>query len=152
MPSSASTPTDRSPREQAGREAAAGNCREPAHREAAVRVVAEVADRLADPERVARIAGVPDNLMHYPGDPQPVWDPLQLSDGHPGVALLYAELAVTGSAPAPAPTWSGPAPGIPPERGAATTSSPEQPGSAAICWPATWRPRGRRRGRRPGPR
>ncbi|NEE24809.1 lanthionine synthetase, partial [Streptomyces sp. SID7982] len=68
MPSSASTPTDRSPREQAGREAAAGNARsssepvdretaagsdrDPAHREVAARVVAEVADRLADPERV----------------------------------------------------------------------------------------------------
>ncbi|WP_307847939.1 lanthionine synthetase C family protein [Streptomyces durocortorensis] len=111
MPSSASTPTDRDPREPAGGEATAGNDRspsepvggeaaartdrEPAHREAAARVVAEVADRLADPERVARIAGAPDNLMHYPGDPQPVWDPLQLSDGHPGAALLYAELAVT---------------------------------------------------------
>ncbi|MFD4005337.1 lanthionine synthetase C family protein [Streptomyces rubiginosohelvolus] len=114
MPSSASTPTDhpprgqagrevtagddRSPSEPGGRETAAGNDREPMHREAAARVVAEVADRLADPERVARIAGVPDNLMHYPGDPQPVWDPLQLSDGHPGVALLYAELAVTDPA------------------------------------------------------
>lgn len=111
MPSSASTPTDRTPREQAGpetatwnshepvgSEAASGNDREPAHRAAAARVVAEVADRLADPERVARIAGVPDNLMHYPGDPQPVWDPLQLSDGHPGVALLFAELAVTDPA------------------------------------------------------
>lgn len=81
-----------------GSEAASGNDREPAHRAAAARVVAEVADRLADPERVARIAGVPDNLMHYPGDPQPVWDPLQLSDGHPGVALLFAELAVTDPA------------------------------------------------------
>ncbi|MFG3407056.1 lanthionine synthetase C family protein [Streptomyces sp. NPDC048142] len=90
MPSPASTPTDRTP--------AAGSPTPtptpgPAHREAAARIVAEVADRLADPERVARIAGVPDNVMHYPGDPQPVWDPLHLSDGHPGVALIHAELA-----------------------------------------------------------
>ncbi|MGW0646026.1 lanthionine synthetase C family protein [Streptomyces badius] len=93
MPSPASTPTDRSPREPAGR-----SSREPVHRGAAARVVAEIADRLADPERVARTAGAPDNLMHYPGDPQPVWDALQLSDGHPGVALLYAELATTDAA------------------------------------------------------
>ncbi|KUO15575.1 lanthionine synthetase C family protein [Streptomyces dysideae] len=67
--------------------------RAPAHRQAAARIVTEIADRLAEPDRVAEIAGVPDNLMRYPGNPQPVWDPLLLSDGHPGVALLFAELA-----------------------------------------------------------
>ncbi|WNF25608.1 lanthionine synthetase C family protein [Streptomyces sp. C11-1] len=80
MPSRAPTPTDRTAA--------------PAHRTAAARVVAGIADRLAEPERVARIAGVPDNVMRYPGAPQPVWDPLLLNDGHPGVALLFAELAV----------------------------------------------------------
>ena len=55
--------------------------------------MAEVAERLADPERVARVAGAGDNLMRYPGDPRPVWGPLLLSDGHPGVSLLFAELA-----------------------------------------------------------
>ncbi|GAA3597895.1 lanthionine synthetase C family protein [Nonomuraea rosea] len=75
MPSPALTPTD-----QTQRRAAAG-------------IVAEIADRLAEPDRVAGIAGAPGNLMRYPGDPQPVWDPLSLSDGHPGVALLFAELA-----------------------------------------------------------
>ncbi|MGW4796233.1 lanthionine synthetase C family protein [Nonomuraea sp. NPDC004297] len=64
-----------------------------AHRRAAAGVVAEIADRLAEPDRVAGIAGAPDNLMRYPGDPQPVWHPLLLSDGHPGVGLLFAELA-----------------------------------------------------------
>ncbi|MDP4511778.1 lanthionine synthetase C family protein [Nonomuraea turcica] len=77
MPSPASTPTDQVP----------------AHRQAAAGIVAEIADRLAEPDRVAEIAGAPDNLMRYPGNPQPVWDPLLLSDGHPGVALLFAELA-----------------------------------------------------------
>lgn len=87
MPSPAPTPTDRVP----------------AHRAAAEQVVAEVAERLAEPERVAEIAAAPDNLMHYPGDPRPVWDPLLLSDGHPGVALLFAELAaVTPAARVPA--------------------------------------------------
>ncbi|WP_228183432.1 lanthionine synthetase C family protein [Streptomyces anulatus] len=84
MPSPASKPADPAPaRRMPG----------PVHRQAATRIVAEIADRLADPERVARIAGAPDNLMRYPGDPQPVWDPLGLSDGHPGVALLHAELS-----------------------------------------------------------
>ncbi|MFD5344125.1 lanthionine synthetase C family protein [Streptomyces anulatus] len=103
MPSPASTPTDRTPAEGApvdgtpadGTHVEVAPTPEPARRQAAARVVAEIADRLADPERVARIASVPDNLMHYPGDPQPVWDPLLLSDGHPGVALLHAELAAT---------------------------------------------------------
>ncbi|MFC4008390.1 lanthionine synthetase C family protein [Nonomuraea purpurea] len=81
MPSPAPTPTDRS------------GSAAPAHRQAAARIVAEIADRLAEPHRVAEIAGVPDNLMRYPGKPQPVWDPLLLSDGHPGVGLLFAELA-----------------------------------------------------------
>lgn len=62
MPSPASTSTDR---------------------EAAARIAAEIADRLTDPERVAAVAAAPDNLMHYPGDPQPVWHPQSLSDGHP---------------------------------------------------------------------
>ncbi|MFI2436692.1 lanthionine synthetase C family protein [Streptomyces sp. NPDC018693] len=77
MPSPAPSPSDRIP----------------AHRERAARTVAEIADRLAEPDRVAEIASAPDNLMRYPGDPQPVWDPLLLSDGHPGVALLFAEPA-----------------------------------------------------------
>ncbi|MET7640726.1 lanthionine synthetase C family protein [Streptomyces sp. NPDC005438] len=65
----------------------------PTHRERAAEVVREVADRLADPEDVAGTAQAPDNLLRYPGNPQPVWNPLLLSDGYPGVALLFAELA-----------------------------------------------------------
>ncbi|WP_369165871.1 lanthionine synthetase C family protein [Streptomyces sp. AFD10] len=101
MPSRAPTPTDRPPHGGGRGQADFRDDRpphEPAHRQAAADVVAEVAERLADPGRVARIAGAPDNLMHYPGDPQPVWDPLQLSDGHPGVALLHAELATGDTA------------------------------------------------------
>ncbi|MFM9441210.1 lanthionine synthetase C family protein [Streptomyces acidiscabies] len=71
MPSPASTSTDR---------------------EAAARIAAEIADRLTDPERVAAVACAPDNLMRYPGDPQPVWHPQSLSDGHPAIALLHTEL------------------------------------------------------------
>ncbi|MEX3106246.1 MULTISPECIES: lanthionine synthetase C family protein [unclassified Streptomyces] len=71
MPSPASTSTDR---------------------EAAARIAAEIADRLTDPEQVAAVASAPDNLMRYPGDPQPVWHPQSLSDGHPALALLHTEL------------------------------------------------------------
>ncbi|UBU09018.1 lanthionine synthetase C family protein [Nonomuraea gerenzanensis] len=66
--------------------------RPPAHRQVAAALVAELAERLAEPDRVAEITAAPDNLMRYPGDPRPVWHPLLLSDGHPGVALLFAEL------------------------------------------------------------
>lgn len=88
MPSSAPTPppSDR---------AATGHPWEPAHRATAARIVTEIADRLTRPQHVAETTGAPDNLMRYPGSPQPVWDPLQLNDGHPGVALLFAELSTT---------------------------------------------------------
>ncbi|MFI7098924.1 lanthionine synthetase C family protein [Streptomyces sp. NPDC050161] len=48
-------------------------------RERAAQVVAGVAERLADPQRVAATADV--------------WHPLGLSEGYPGAALLFAELA-----------------------------------------------------------
>ncbi|MCB5906071.1 lanthionine synthetase C family protein [Streptomyces pinistramenti] len=48
-------------------------------RERAAQVVAELADRLADPRRVAAAADF--------------WHALGLSEGHPGAALLFAELA-----------------------------------------------------------
>ncbi|MEV5237886.1 lanthionine synthetase C family protein [Streptomyces cinnamoneus] len=55
-----------------------------AARDRAGEVVAHVAARLADPAEVAaRCSGAEERL----------WQPLSLSDGHPGVALLFAELA-----------------------------------------------------------
>jgi lantibiotic modifying enzyme len=60
-------------------------------RERAAAVVAAVAADLADPIAVAAIAGVP---VDQPGDlPNQVWRPDSLGDGHPGIALLFAELA-----------------------------------------------------------
>ena len=59
-------------------------------------VVAEVADRLADPEAVARITGATDNVDRPPGQPpSSPWQPTTLVNGHPGIALLFAELAAT---------------------------------------------------------
>ncbi|PWV48519.1 lanthionine synthetase C family protein [Nocardiopsis sp. L17-MgMaSL7] len=60
--------------------------------ERAVRAIEQVAERLADPERTARIAGREDNREPLFG--ASVWAPATLSHGHPGVALLYAELSV----------------------------------------------------------
>ncbi|MEU1376909.1 lanthionine synthetase C family protein [Streptomyces triculaminicus] len=55
-----------------------------ASRERAAEVVAHVATRLADPAEVA---------ARCTGGEERLWQPLSLSDGHPGVALLFAELA-----------------------------------------------------------
>jgi hypothetical protein len=57
----------------------------------AAEAVLLVADRLADPERVAAVAGRPDN--RDPIYDALMWGPLTLSNGLPGVTLLYAELA-----------------------------------------------------------
>ncbi|MEU3708623.1 lanthionine synthetase C family protein [Streptomyces catenulae] len=48
-------------------------------RDRAATTVRELADRLGDPRRVAELSDT--------------WSPLSLSEGHPGVALLFAELA-----------------------------------------------------------
>ncbi|MEU1818854.1 lanthionine synthetase C family protein [Streptomyces roseifaciens] len=55
-----------------------------ATRERAAEVVAHVAALLADPAEVA---------ARCSGGEEQLWQPLSLSDGHPGVALLFAELA-----------------------------------------------------------
>lgn len=56
--------------------------------------VAEIAARLADTDGVRSIVLAPDNLDRPPGvPPRAPWSPLSLSDGHPGLALLFAELA-----------------------------------------------------------
>jgi lantibiotic modifying enzyme len=65
----------------------------PAHRSRATEIVADIASRLTSPGHVADIAAAPGNLLCYPGGDTPVWHPLRLSDGHPGVSLLFTELA-----------------------------------------------------------
>ncbi|MFW5417292.1 lanthionine synthetase C family protein [Nocardiopsis sp. CNT-189] len=57
----------------------------------AVRAAEDVAERLADPERVAAVAGRDGNREPVYG--APVWEPTTLSHGHPGIALLHAELS-----------------------------------------------------------
>ncbi|MGH3972178.1 MAG: lanthionine synthetase C family protein [Pseudonocardiaceae bacterium] len=66
-------------------------------RERAGQIVAELAERLADPDRVAAAATAPDNVDYWAGlpAPQPPWTGLSLAEGHTGVALLYAELSHT---------------------------------------------------------
>lgn len=63
-------------------------------REQAAEVVERVATSLADPEYVVHHATAPANVLELDGT-TPVWSPADLTDGHPGVALLLAELAAT---------------------------------------------------------
>ncbi|MGP3926928.1 lanthionine synthetase C family protein [Streptomyces sp. 8N616] len=51
-------------------------------------------EHLAGPDRVAAVATAPGNVDHLPDGPVRVpWAPLSLAEGHPGVALLFAELS-----------------------------------------------------------
>lgn len=50
-----------------------------------------IADTLTDPERVARIAGAPENTDPVFG--MSLWAPTTLSHGYPGTAMLFAELS-----------------------------------------------------------
>jgi hypothetical protein len=59
--------------------------------ERAAEAIRLVAERLADPERVAEIAGREGN--REPIYESSMWSPLTLSHGLPGVAMLYVELA-----------------------------------------------------------
>ncbi len=70
-----------------------------ASRRAAAAVVADVARRLADPAAVVRAARHEDNLDRPPGGaPAHPWSGLTLAEGHPGIALLFAELSRQDSA------------------------------------------------------
>lgn len=60
-------------------------------RHRAEEAVATVAERLEDPDRVAAVAGRDDNRDPIYG--QVMWSPVTLSNGWPGVALFYGELA-----------------------------------------------------------
>lgn len=69
---------------------------EPVQAVTAAEVVADVAERLADPDAVARVTDAPSNLDEPPGTPpRTPWLPAGLVNGHPGIALLFAELAAT---------------------------------------------------------
>lgn len=63
-------------------------------RGAAQQVAVEIAARLADTDQVLSVVTARSNLDHPPGmPPRSPWSPLSLSDGHPGLALLFAEFA-----------------------------------------------------------
>src|SRR6476660_2216083 len=66
-------------------------------REQAGRIVAELAQRLADPDRVAAVAHTPGNRDAYPGGhaTAPPWEGLTLGEGHAGLAVVYGELSHT---------------------------------------------------------
>ncbi|HEX2299450.1 MAG TPA: lanthionine synthetase C family protein [Pseudonocardiaceae bacterium] len=70
----------------------------PADRHRAHEAVVAVAERLADPSRVARIAG--DDGNRDPIYDNVMWAPVTLSNGWPGVATLFAELSRDGTASA----------------------------------------------------
>ncbi|MEU7045193.1 lanthionine synthetase C family protein [Streptomyces varsoviensis] len=60
----------------------------------AASVVAELAGQLADPDAVVAVATAEGNVDRPPGrDPVHPWGGVTLAEGHPGVALLFAELA-----------------------------------------------------------
>ncbi|GAA3075800.1 lanthionine synthetase LanC family protein [Streptosporangium carneum] len=62
------------------------------------RIVEAVADKLADPLKVAAIAARPGNELALPARTTPSWEPVGLSDAHPAVALLFAELGAADPA------------------------------------------------------
>ncbi|WP_052682043.1 hypothetical protein [Saccharothrix sp. ST-888] len=64
-------------------------------RSRAAPVVDELAERLADPERVVAAATAEGNADFVPGMPAPAppWNALGLAEAHPRVALLFAELS-----------------------------------------------------------
>jgi hypothetical protein len=58
-------------------------------------IVGHIADRLADPERVAAVSADPGQVLD-PADGGPgAWRPDTLADGFPAVALLFAELGAS---------------------------------------------------------
>lgn len=61
-------------------------------RERAADVIDAVAAKLADPEHVAAVTDAPSNEMDLLFGRRSPWSPAALSDGHPGVSLLFAEL------------------------------------------------------------
>ncbi|MFC0105949.1 lanthionine synthetase C family protein [Kibdelosporangium aridum] len=58
-------------------------------------IVTELADRLADPARVAATTDAPGNALRTDNGDLTLWTPVGLSDGHPALALLYAELSAS---------------------------------------------------------
>ncbi|MEU6073938.1 lanthionine synthetase C family protein [Micromonospora sp. NPDC047074] len=63
-------------------------------RKAALWTATEIAQRLVDPDRLVSVVTADANRDRPPGmAPRAPWSPLSLSDGYPGLALLFAELA-----------------------------------------------------------
>ncbi|UJW29639.1 lanthionine synthetase C family protein [Saccharothrix sp. AJ9571] len=56
-------------------------------------IVTELAERLADPARVVATTDAPGNALRMDTRDATLWSPAGLSDGHPALALLYAELS-----------------------------------------------------------
>jgi hypothetical protein len=71
-------------------------------REQAALVVDAVATRLCEPAHAARIALGPDRSPDSAGEPRSTWNPTSLSNGYPGLALFFAELAAGDPARRPA--------------------------------------------------
>jgi hypothetical protein len=61
----------------------------------ATEVVAAITRKLADPHHVAATTDTAKNMMRLPSGPRRIWRPLALSDGHPGLALLFGGLPLT---------------------------------------------------------
>ncbi len=58
-------------------------------------IVTELSERLADPVRVVTTTDAPGNALRTDSGDATLWAPVALSDGHPAVALLYAELSAS---------------------------------------------------------
>ncbi|ALG08300.1 lanthionine synthetase C family protein [Kibdelosporangium phytohabitans] len=61
-------------------------------------IVTELTDRLADPAWVAATTDAPGNALRTDTQDITLWTPAGLSDGHPALALLYAELSAGDAA------------------------------------------------------
>lgn len=92
--------------------------------ERAGEMVRLVAERLADPVAVARIAGDPSNREPVYGSI--LWQPMALSHGYPGTALLYAELSEFD------PKWT---PALHTHLQAAMTEMPKHPANGLFFGP-----------------
>jgi hypothetical protein len=67
----------------------------PRHADEARNVAAQVFDRLADPDATAADTRIPGDPSHI-DPPQPLWQDLALSSGHPGVSLAFTGRSTPG--------------------------------------------------------
>ncbi|WP_207400380.1 hypothetical protein, partial [Actinomadura fibrosa] len=97
-----------------------------------MRIVTAIADALADPERVAAVTTRPGNELVLSGRPMRQWQPVGLSDAHPAVSLLFAELGAADPAQWPR-AHAHLAAAL-----AAPASSPRRPGASAGSSARRW--------------